>query len=308
MPLKRTVSTFVIAFALIASITRADERHQNLHGAKAIVELSQALTAGSLFGAPRYATVLLPPCTTSQKGATAFDTTANALVVCDGSVWASPGGGGGVTIGTTALTSGTSGRVIFDNAGVVGEDADLTFSGDTLTATQIVTKAGSAPLSTGGVICKGAPNTTSAGTVETVLATCTIPANTLTANGSMLRYRYIAHTAANGNLKQLHVRIGGSAGSGVCSTGSSGNGNNQTWTTHGDPTAVRNSSTSVVAECRVAQGQTNTAAVPANVASFFTTLTRVVDWSIANDLVFDSSAATGAGDLTLDTYIVEVIP
>lgn len=48
------------------------------------------------------------------------------------------GGGGGVTIGTTAITSGTSGRILFDNAGVVGEDADLTFTGgDTLTATKI---------------------------------------------------------------------------------------------------------------------------------------------------------------------------
>jgi hypothetical protein len=31
------------------------------------------------------------------------------------------GGGGGITIGTTTITSGTSGRILYDNAGVVGE-------------------------------------------------------------------------------------------------------------------------------------------------------------------------------------------
>jgi hypothetical protein len=32
-----------------------------------------------------------------------------------------PSSGGGITIGTTAITSGTSGRILYDNAGVVGE-------------------------------------------------------------------------------------------------------------------------------------------------------------------------------------------
>jgi len=52
------------------------------------------------------------------------------------------GGGGdsGITISTTAITGGTAGRLLFEGAGnVVSQDADLTFSGDTLTATKVAT-------------------------------------------------------------------------------------------------------------------------------------------------------------------------
>lgn len=41
--------------------------------------------------------------------------------ICLSSGSACSGGGGGLTIGTTTITSGTSGRVLYDNAGVVGE-------------------------------------------------------------------------------------------------------------------------------------------------------------------------------------------
>jgi hypothetical protein len=35
--------------------------------------------------------------------------------------WATPAGGGGLTIGTTTITSGTNTRILYDNSGVVGE-------------------------------------------------------------------------------------------------------------------------------------------------------------------------------------------
>mgnify|MGYP007100058870 CR=1 FL=1 len=35
--------------------------------------------------------------------------------------WATPGGSGGITIGTTTITSGTNTRILYNNAGVVGE-------------------------------------------------------------------------------------------------------------------------------------------------------------------------------------------
>lgn len=75
------------------------------------------------------------------------------------------GGGGGLTIGTTAITGGTSGRVLFDNAGVVGEDADLSFATDTLTFTKGITTqltdsgltSGRVPIaSTGGLLADDA--------------------------------------------------------------------------------------------------------------------------------------------------------
>jgi hypothetical protein len=47
-------------------------------------------------------------------------------------------GGGGLTIGTSTITSGTTGRFLYDNAGVLGEGiigSGLSFSGGTLSAT-----------------------------------------------------------------------------------------------------------------------------------------------------------------------------
>ena len=41
---------------------------------------------------------------------------------------AQSGGGGGITIGTTTITSGTDTRILFDDGGVVGEDAGLVFN------------------------------------------------------------------------------------------------------------------------------------------------------------------------------------
>lgn len=50
------------------------------------------------------------------------------------------GGGGGITPGTTVITGGTNTRVLFDDNGVVGESAGLTYAKGTgtLTATAIV--------------------------------------------------------------------------------------------------------------------------------------------------------------------------
>jgi hypothetical protein len=42
--------------------------------------------------------------------------------------WITSGGGGGLTIGATTITSGTSGRVLYNNGGVVGELTGLTIA------------------------------------------------------------------------------------------------------------------------------------------------------------------------------------
>jgi uncharacterized protein (DUF1330 family) len=50
---------------------------------------------------------------------------ATEFLMADGST--SLGGGGGITVGTTAVTSGTDGRVFFQAGGVVQQDANFTF-------------------------------------------------------------------------------------------------------------------------------------------------------------------------------------
>lgn len=51
--------------------------------------------------------------------------------------WAAPSGGGGITIGTTTVTSGTTTRILYNNAGVVGEY--------TITGTGTVVAMGTSP-------------------------------------------------------------------------------------------------------------------------------------------------------------------
>jgi len=48
--------------------------------------------------------------------------------------WAAGGGTGGITVGTTTITSGTSGRIAYNNAGIYGEKA-VTGTGDVVLAT-----------------------------------------------------------------------------------------------------------------------------------------------------------------------------
>jgi len=67
--------------------------------------VTQGIT-GSLFGTASY---ISPTFISASAAASGFGS----------------GGGGGITVGTTTITSGTSGRIAFNNAGVYGESANL---------------------------------------------------------------------------------------------------------------------------------------------------------------------------------------
>lgn len=73
------------------------------------------LNVGALAGDP----------STPSNGDLWYDSTANELTarINGANVALGSGGGGGITIGTTTITSGTNTRVLFDNAGVVGQYA-----------------------------------------------------------------------------------------------------------------------------------------------------------------------------------------
>ena len=82
--------------------------------------LWKGVTNGNLFGVPRYTTALLPPCNTSNLGATAYDTTTTEVKICNGTTWSSTPFGGGITIGTTTITGGADGNLLYNNGGVAG--------------------------------------------------------------------------------------------------------------------------------------------------------------------------------------------
>jgi hypothetical protein len=111
-----------------------------------------------------------------------------------------PSGGGSTSlaVGTTAITGGTSGRVLFDNAGTVGEDADFTFATDTVTITKAVIGGGSAITSSGpgGALGSNAFTSTAYAPVAspTFTGTVTIPTPftigvvSVTSTGTQLNY------------------------------------------------------------------------------------------------------------------------
>jgi hypothetical protein len=119
-------------------------------------------------------------------------TTDGGLYGWNGTVWAAVGGGGGgsgISVGVTSITGGTSGYVMYDNAGVVGE-LNTTGSGNVVLATSptlvtpnlgtptalTLTSATGLPLTTGvtgtlPVANGGTGVTTSTGSGNNVLST-----------------------------------------------------------------------------------------------------------------------------------------
>ena len=77
----------------------------------------------------------------ASLGTASSDTTTNKPVGINSSgdiipmtYWPGSGGGSGITVGTTTITSGTNTRIPFNNSGVYGESANLTWDGNTLYA------------------------------------------------------------------------------------------------------------------------------------------------------------------------------
>lgn len=74
-----------------------------------------------------------------------YDSTANELTarINGVNVALGSGGGGGITIGTTTITSGTTTRFLYDNAGVVGETAGIVYSSSASTTFSVTGQSAS---------------------------------------------------------------------------------------------------------------------------------------------------------------------
>lgn len=149
--------------------------------------------------------------------------------------WAA--GAGGITIGTTTVTSGTSGRILYNNAGVVGEIAN-TGTGSNVLATSptlitpnlgtpsslILTSATGLPV--GGISATGTPSSSTYlrgdGTWSTVTGSGTVNSGTI----NRLAYYAATGTAVSGNANAtvssgaLTLGVAGSAAGSVVLSGS----------------------------------------------------------------------------------------
>lgn len=170
----------------------------------------------------------------------------------------------------------------------------------TVTTGLLLTGAGTGTgrVSVGGVLCKAEGSFTTAGTSEEVVATCTIPANTVAAGGS-LEIDFVVFTAANANNKTFQVKMNGTGGTSFYSTTSIAL-NNGTFQPYGDCRIRRRSSTAASGSCSGIR-------TPGVVTNNVIVDTTAITWANSNTVDFTLTTPTSAGDATLAAYSVRVV-
>lgn len=130
-------------------------------------------------------------------------------------------------------------------------------------------------------------------TSETALATVTIPAGAIGANG-LLRVTLLTSHTNNANTKTIRVRLGGIGGTAFISVA-----NTATLSMFFDRTiANRNSQSAQVAAAA--------SSINAYSASGSAPTTGTVDTSASQDLVISGQLQAGADTMTLESYLVEL--
>lgn len=155
------------------------------------------------------------------------------------------------------------------------------------------TPAAGSSATIGGVLCVNTTSQATTGTVEEVLATCTIPANALSANGKGVRISVSVFTAANANTKTASIRFGGIGGTVIATTGG---------------TAANNIAGQLNAVVLRTGAATQYSYGSANYDTSSVRVTRgapTQTLSNAVDIVVTGTTPTAAGDLTFGAFVVE---
>lgn len=131
--IRRLLTVLLVLCAVPAWAQRGDA-----FGGRANAVLGAMFTTAGNFGPPPYAADPFT-CDATTVRTTYYNTAANTVKYCNGSGWQTVASGtSGIVGGTTTVTSCTDTWLLFNNAGVVGCDADMTFSVDTMTLTNII--------------------------------------------------------------------------------------------------------------------------------------------------------------------------
>jgi hypothetical protein len=275
-------------------------------------ELRQALTANGRFGVPGWATASLPTCNAGNERGVAYDLTTDTFKVCNGTAWVEPSAGT-ITSGTTLVSGATDTRVCFADGGTPVlncGDAGLTFAKttDTLTVvgpgifgngSTVAKGTGSAVATLGGVLNVNTTSQATTGTVEEVLATYTLPANTLSANGKGLRITMRGTMVSTTNSRVFRIRFGGIGGTIVGLVSST--------------TAAHTQARIVVEIIRTGsatQITTGTSTYGANSGAAVASVTNTAptqDLTAAVDIVVVGETSAALGDVTFTALIVEAI-
>lgn len=138
------------------------------------------------------------------------------LFIAASSYWYSyyeAGSGSGITIGSTTVTSGTNTRILYNNAGTVGQ-YNISGAGDVVmtngaTFVSNVRATSSAVYYLGGNLSSNTTDVGNVGAGEDDLMTSTIFNGMLGSNGDYLEFTMTFDLAANSNNKQVKVKFGG---------------------------------------------------------------------------------------------------
>ena len=143
-------------------------------------------------------------------------------------------------------------------------------------------------------------NTTSAattGTTEQILATYTLPANALSANGKGVRITAWGSTAANANSKTFRVRFGGIGGTGISALATT----TASAVFHSTANVIRTGASAQVSIATINSGTSGGAA--SGIVNHNTAI--AADTTATIDIVVTGTTPTAAGDLTFNGLIVE---
>jgi hypothetical protein len=143
----------------------------------------------------------------------------------------------------------------------------------------------------GGIFCVNTTSQATTGTVEEVLATCTLPANAMSANGKGIRVTAWGTSAANANSKTIRIRYTGIGGSSICLHTATINASG--WRAQGE--IIRTG----------AATQEFTCLATMNTSSQVISGTSTVTLANASDIVVTATTATAAGDITFKGLLVE---
>ena len=193
--------------------------------------------------------------------------------------------------------TGTRGKIVIQTPQVAASgdngqtQADRLTIGEDYVDTNIGT--GTAVARVGGVLNVNTTSRATTGTSEEVLATYTLPANTLSANGKAIRVTAWGTTAANGNNKTARIRFGGIAGTNIALGTFS--------TNDGGWEAV------AVLVRTGASTQTSAGTVRSLTGGTTVGLATAQTMSNAIDIVVTGTTPTSAGDITFKCLLVEAL-
>lgn len=152
---------------------------------------------------------------------------------------------------------------------------------------------GSARATVGGVLNVNTTSQATTGTAEEVLATYTLPANTLSANGKGVRIIAFGASAANANVKITRIRFGGIGGTIIAALSFSSSA--ASWRLSAE--VVRTGAATQITTSQSGSGATSSS----QTVSASQTLSGTVD------IVVTGVTATSAGDATFQGLIVEAL-